>query len=238
MKNKMGTGNKRPVPSTKEGIFLRSKNCNERIYVYLLLRSKRRPDGTESHRYVERMTNQQIAKDLGISRNTVGARLKDLIDLGYVTVEGKYYLVPKTDYYTLVPEETLDFLLNYVENKDKIIKLYIILYEYFNNGTSFSMIDLHRELGYNLSKDGKPITNNSKHIRTLLMILSEAGLVKYSIYEGRNSKGAAIDKYRIIMMRAKVANMYRESYLRLKAGEAPSEYWNHVQNFYNTGEVN
>ena len=238
MKNKISTENKRPVPGTKEGFFLRSKNCNERIYIYLLLKSKRRPDGTETHRYVEKMTNQKIAEDLGLSRNTVGKRLKDLIDFGYVTVDGKYYLVPKTDYYTLIPEETLDFLLNYIENKDKIIKLYIILYEYFNNGTTFSMIDLHKELGYNLSKDGKPISNNSKHIRTLLMILSEAGLIKYKIYEGRNDKGAPIDRYKIIMMRSKIDDMYRDSYLRLKAGEEPTEYWNQVQNFYNSNTIN
>lgn len=48
--------NKRPMPNTQEGFFLKSKNCNEKIYTYLLLKSKRRPDGSESHRYVEKMT--------------------------------------------------------------------------------------------------------------------------------------------------------------------------------------
>ena len=48
---------KRPVPGYREGFFLSSKNCNERIYIYLLLKSKRRTDGSETHRYVEKMTN-------------------------------------------------------------------------------------------------------------------------------------------------------------------------------------
>ena len=54
------------------------------------------------------------------------------------------------------------------------------------------MLDLHRELGYKLV-DNKPASKNSAHIRTLLMLLSEAGLVKYKIVEGRNEKGAPID---------------------------------------------
>lgn len=106
------------------------------------------------------MTNQTIAADLNISRNTVGARMKDLKNLGYVRQEGEWYLVPKKDYYTLISEETLDFLLNYIEGKDKLIKLYVVLYDYFIAERSFSMIDLHRELGYKLI-GGKPDSKNS-----------------------------------------------------------------------------
>lgn len=212
--------NKRPVPNTEEGFFLKNKNCNERIYIYLLLKSKRRPDGSETHRYVEKMTQQKIADDLGISRNTVGTRLKDLIKFGYVVPDGKYYKVPKTDYYALIPEMTLHFLLNYVKGGEKLIKLYIVLFDYFNLRKTFSMSDLHKELGYATSKDGKPISKNSIYIRTLLMILSEAGLVTYEIKEGRNDKGAPIDKYNILSMKSNVDEKYCKSYERLiKNGE-------------------
>lgn len=230
---------KRPVPGYSEGFFLSNKNCNERIYVYLLLKSKRRPDGSETHRYVEKMTNQKIADDLGMSRNTVGTRLKDLITLGYVKIskDKKYYLVPKQDYYTLIPEETLDFLLNYVENKEKIIKLYILLYDFFIIHKSFTMIELHAALGYSL-KNGKPQTRNSQHIRTLLMILSEAGLVKYNISEGRNSKGAPVDVYTITMMRSHIDEKYRDSYRRLKKDGEVTDYWSEKQNFYNENKFN
>lgn len=206
---------KRPVPNTAEGFFLKSKNCNERIYVYLLLKSKRRPDGKETHRYVEKMTQQKIAEDLGISRNTVSTRLKDLIKFGYVIPDGRYYKVPKTDYYALIPEMTLHFLLNYVKGGDKIIKLYIVLFDYFNLEKPFSMLDLHRELGYALSKEGKPISKNSVYIRTMLMILSEAGLVKYDIKEGRNEKGSPIDLYTILSIRSNIDEKYCKSYQRL-----------------------
>lgn len=131
-------------------------------------------------------------------------------------VEGKYYLVPKTDYYSLIPETTLNFLLHYVKGGEKIIKLFIVLFDYFNLEKTFSMIDLHYELGYNLSKDGKPISKNSIQIRTMMMILSEAGLVKYTIKEGRNQKGAPIDLYYITCIRSNVSDEYCKSYERLK----------------------
>lgn len=44
-------------PNIQEGFFLKDKNCNDRIYAYLLLQSKYNPNGRESHRYVEKMTN-------------------------------------------------------------------------------------------------------------------------------------------------------------------------------------
>jgi biotin operon repressor len=171
----------RPMPNTNEKRFLQDKNCNERIYTYLLLQSKRRPDGSETHRYVEKMSNQQIAEALGLSRNTVGTRMKDLINRGYVIKEGKYYLVPKTDYYTLLPKDTLDFLLYYMGEKEKLIKLYIVLYDYWIKRKTFSIADLHYELGYKLDSKGKPYSRNSNYIRELLLILSGAELVDYTI---------------------------------------------------------
>ena len=70
--------NERPVPNTTEGIFLKDNNCNERIYTYLLLKSKFNPNGRETHRYLEKISNIKIAEDLGLNRNTVGTRIKDL----------------------------------------------------------------------------------------------------------------------------------------------------------------
>lgn len=178
----------------------------------------------ETHRYVEKMSNEQIAKDLGISRNTVSARMKDLIALRYVIKEGRYYLVPKTDYYTLIPVQTLDFLLNYIENREKIIKLYIVLYDYFILNKPFTMQDLHEKLGYNLV-NGKPNSRNSAQIRTCLMILSEAGLIDYEISEGRNAKGAATSAYKITMIRSNIDDKYKMAYKMLKeAGEVQPSY--------------
>ena len=227
---------RRPMPNTQEGFFLKSKNCNEKIYVYLLLKSKHNPNGKETHRYVEKMTQQKIADDLGISRNTVSARLKDLIKYGYVKPDGRFYLVPKTDYYALIPEMTLHFLLNYVRGGEKLIKLYIILFDYFNLEKPFTMLDLHRELGYSLSKDGKPISKNSAYIRTLLMILCGAGLVKYKISEGRNSKGAAVDMYEIISMRSNIDEAYCKSYQRLVNNGEISFDEKEIEKFYGVND--
>ena len=57
------------------------------------------------------------------------------------------------------------------------------------------------------------------------MILSEAGLVKYNITEGRNSKGAPVDVYTIIMMRSHIDEKYRDSYRRLKENGEVTDYW-------------
>ena len=73
----MSKKDERAMPNTVEGWFLKDKNCNERIYTYLLLKSKFNPNGRETHRYLEKISNLKIAEDLGISRNTVGTRMKD-----------------------------------------------------------------------------------------------------------------------------------------------------------------
>lgn len=214
----------RAFPNTVEKMFLEDKTCNDRIYTYLLLQSKYNPNGRESHRYVEKMSNLEIAAALKISRNTVGTRIKDLKSRGYIIQEGKYYLVPKPDYYTLIPKDTLDFLLYYMGEQDKIIKLYIIMWDFWVCQKTFSMIDLHISLGYS-TKDGKPQSRNSAHIRELLTLLRGASLIEYQIVEGRNDKGASIDLYRIKWVRSQLPTMFRESYKRLvETGEVTPEW--------------
>lgn len=221
---------KRPFPNTQEIFFLKDKNCNDRIYAYLLLQSKFNPNGRETHRYVEKMSNLKIAEDLSISRNTVGVRMKDLIRRGYVIKEGRYYLVPKPDYYTLIPKNTLDFLLYYFNQKEQLIKLYIVLWDYWICEKRFIITDLHRELGYKLEADGAPQTRNSTQIRELLAILRGASLVDFEILEGRNEKGAPIDVYKILSVRSNLPTFYRESYKRLvETGEITPE-WESMMN--------
>lgn len=215
---------KRAFPNTNEGLFLSDKNCNDRIYAYLLLQSKFNPNGRETHRYVQKISNIKIAEDLGISRNTVGKRMKDLKERGYIQIEGKYYLVPKPDYYTLIPKDTLDFLLYYFNKKEKLIKLYVIMWDYWVKQKTFIMSDLHRELGYTL-KDNKPQSHNSAQIRELLTLLTGAGLLEYVILDGRNDKGAPIDIYKIKNVRSQLPDMYKESYKRLvETGEITPEW--------------
>jgi hypothetical protein len=101
-----------------------------------------------------------------------------------------------------LPKDTLDFLLYYIGDKDKLIKLYVVLFDYWNKRKSFIMSDLHKELGYKLDKNGAPYTKNSNYIRELLLILSGAELVDYKIVSGRNDKGAPIDIYIINLVRS------------------------------------
>ena len=54
---------KRAFPNTAEKRFLQDRNCNDRIYAYLLLQSKFNPNGRETHRYVEKMSNIEIAEN-------------------------------------------------------------------------------------------------------------------------------------------------------------------------------
>lgn len=216
--------NERAFPNTAEKRFLQDKNCNDRIYAYLLLQSKFNPNGKETHRYVEKMSNLKIATDLHLNKNTVGTRMKDLKARGYVIQEGKYYLVPKPDYFTLIPKDTLDFLLYYLGKQDKIIKLYIVMWDYWVRRKNFTMFDLHKELGYTL-KDNKPQSKNSTHIRELLTLLRGASLVDYEITSGRNDKGAPIDLYRIKWVRSNLPEMFKESYQRsIETGEITPEW--------------
>ena len=48
---------KRPVPNTVECFFLKESKLSDRLYVYLLLKSKHNPNGRETHRYVEKISN-------------------------------------------------------------------------------------------------------------------------------------------------------------------------------------
>lgn len=225
----MSNNDKRPFPNTVEKMFLEDKTCNDRIYAYLLLQSKFNPSGRETHRYVEKMSNMQLAEALKISRNTVGTRIKDLKSRGYIIQEGKYYLVPKPDYYTLIPKDTLDFLLYYMGEQDKIIKLYVVMWDFWVCQKTFSMIDLHQALGYTI-KDGKPQSRNSAHIRELLILLRGASLVEYDIVTGRNDKGAPIDLYKIKWVRSQLPDMFKESYKTLvETGEITPE-WEQIIN--------
>ena len=220
---------KRAFPNTAEKRFLQDRNCNDRIYAYLLLQSKFNPNGRETHRYVEKMSNIEIAEALNISRNTVGTRMKDLKNRGYISQEGKYYLVPKPDYYTLIPKDTLDFLLYYFSGHEKLIKLYVIMWDYWICQKTFLMIDLHKALGYSL-KDGKPQSRNSAHIRELLTLLRGASLIDFEIVSGRNEKGAPVDLYKIKWVRSELPNMFKESYKRLvETGEITPE-WERITN--------
>ena len=70
------------------------------------------------------------------------------------------------------------------------------------------------------------------------MILSEAGLVKYVIKEGRNEKGAPIDKYVILMMRSHIDDKYKESYMRLKEEGWETDYWVETQQNFKINKIN
>ena len=175
------------------------------------------------------LSNIVFVVALNISRNTVGTRMKDLKNRGYIRQEGKYYLVPKPDYYTLIPKDTLDFLLYYFSGHEKLIKLYVIMWDYWICQKTFLMIDLHKALGYSL-KDGKPQSRNSAHIRELLTLLRGASLIDFEIVSGRNEKGAPIDLYKIKWVRSELPNMFKESYKRLvETGEITPE-WERITN--------
>lgn len=89
---------------------------------------------------------------------------------------------------------------------------------------TFTISDLHRDLGYSL-KNNKPISKNSAHIRELLTLLRGASLVDYIIVEGRNSHGAPIDLYKINWVRSQLPEMFKESYQRLmETGEITPEW--------------
>ena len=98
------------------------------------------------------MTDIQIAEALHLNNHTVGTRINDLKNREYIIQERKYYLVPKPDYYTLIPQNTLNFLLCYMGDQDKIIKLYVVMWDKWVCNRAFTISDLHRDLGYSLKK--------------------------------------------------------------------------------------
>ena len=62
-----------------------------------MVRLAKEPEGPEGRRRTPALTHQQIADMVGTSRETVTRVVKRLKDQGWLTQDGKQYLVPTQD---------------------------------------------------------------------------------------------------------------------------------------------
>lgn len=176
------TNNKRRIPTGED--FMKDKKIFDLLYVKLQIESSW-TEG-ETHRYIAKNDiNRTVwGSDLKITAPTLRARFKTLIQKGYIeeykSADGKeYYRLPQKDcFYSLIPRETLTFLLN-TTNED-VIKVYCLLenlYRTYEGSAYFTKINLLTSIGYSpSSRNNQRMYQKINHI---LLALEKFGLIEY-----------------------------------------------------------
>lgn len=162
------------VPSVEE--FIKDKEIDDRIYVYMLLNSDK---GNEKEtRVINKSKLRGAYKKIGIHYRTMLRRLKFLIDGGYV-IEFKEVYELNTKGYRYKKYIYREVLEKLYETKEKdIIKLYIYmssLYTQYKSSAYFTYNSLVDILGYSSYKNNR----KRKDIIRLLETLREIKLINY-----------------------------------------------------------
>lgn len=193
------TKNNRRIPTGED--FMKDKKIFDLLYVKLQIESSWKEG--EKHRYIAKKDiNKSVwATDLKVSRPTLDTKFKSLIEKGYIvehTSENgtEYYKIPQKDcYYSLIPSETLTFLLD-TTNED-VIKVYCLLenlWRSYGKEGFFTKINLLTSIGYSASAKTK--TRMYEKINNILKALEMFGLVAFEErYETVN--GSTIAKHYI-----------------------------------------
>lgn len=123
-------------------------------------------------------TQTEICKKIGIkSPKTYRTHLKYLIDQGYIIDnETEYYLPKKEDIYLLIPLETLQFLLDTLN--EQVIKIYVYLgqrYKFKPNYT-FTLKEIAQHIGLKIEHNPRAY----EIINNCLTCLKNNGLIDYA----------------------------------------------------------
>lgn len=169
--------NQRRIPS--DTTFVSNKEVVDLLYGLIQLESNRTPG--ENHRYIRknRIKKTKWAKICGVSRPTLDKALKKLITDGYLIEcedEKDFYRIPnKSEYYVLVPIETLSFLVNSCSlNTIKIFMRLNALWNHYRTCAYFTKTKLISDLGLNPKWKG-----NFVMINDILKNLENNGFVEY-----------------------------------------------------------
>lgn len=171
---------KRQIPKIRE--ICADKKYNDLVYAYLQTISDDRG------RILDIQINfSDIAKIVGLSRQTVASRFKHLMDMELLfhDDETKEYELTLLDSHVaaLIPEKTLQMLIDAMNEKSISLYVYLFMRFYANKNRPFTVT-------YSQLKDWIGITtsttSNNSVISNILTVLGKLGLIEYEfINNGR-----------------------------------------------------
>ena len=187
--------NSRQIPSKKE--VCSNKKYHDIIYGWLQEASERDEVG---NRYVnEKCVNfTAIGKMINLSRQTVAKKIKNLEEMGLIVKnDGKkrydLILLSAGDA-TLIPQKTLNFLVN--SQSEKGISIYVYLFNrFYANGYSefsFYMNQIKSFIGLSTA-----YKNNNDVIKDCLTSLENNGLIEFSVEDEIGDDGLVKTLYKI-----------------------------------------
>lgn len=161
-------------------MFISNKEVLDLLYGLIQLESNRTPG--QEYRYIKKskIKKTKWAKICGVSRPTLDKAIKKLVADGYLVEfddNKDFYCIPnKSEYYVLVPIETLRFLVNGCsQNTIKIFMKIYLLWNSYGTCAYFTKTKLISDLGLNPKWKG-----NFMMINDILKNLENNGFVKYA----------------------------------------------------------
>ena len=161
-----------------------SKQYHDILYGYLQAHSEW--DGVNGHsRFIDKsiINFSQLGKALGLSRQTVSTKFKNLVKLDLITEKpdegGKYYLnILPADVAGLIPEPTLKLITDTLSEHCISAYLYLLMRYIANSEESFifTLTDIKRHIGICLNT-----RSNDEVITNILFVLQKIGLIKYQL---------------------------------------------------------
>lgn len=171
----------RQIPKTKE--YCANKDYYDILYGYLQEQSQWEKNQYNNRRYVEKsiINYSQLGRKLGLSRQTVSKKFKNLIDLGLIKDEqgDKYYLTPlSSDIASLIPNPTLKLITDTLNEYSISVYVYLLV-RYIANGEEyfiFKLSDIKKHIGICTTT-----RSNDDIITNILFVLQKIGLIKYHL---------------------------------------------------------
>ena len=171
----------RQIPKTKE--YCANKGYYDILYGYLQEQSQWEKNQYNNRRYVEKsiINYSQLGKKLGLSRQTVSRKFKNLIDLGLIKDEqgDRYYLTPlSSDIASLIPNPTLKLITDTLNEYSISVYVYLLV-RYIANGEEyfiFKLSDIKKHIGICATT-----RSNDDIITNILFVLQKIGLIKYHL---------------------------------------------------------
>ena len=171
----------RQIPKTKE--YCANKDYYDILYGYLQEQSQWEKNQYNNRRYVEKsiINYSQLGRKLGLSRQTVSKKFKNLIDLGLIKDEqgDKYYLTPlSSDIASLIPNPTLKLITDTLNEYSISVYVYLLV-RYIANGEEyfiFKLSDIKKHIGICATT-----RSNDDIITNILFVLQKIGLIKYHL---------------------------------------------------------
>lgn len=200
--------NRRQVPKVKE--FLAAKKYCDIVYCYMQVISHF--DEKNNIRYVLKRECKftSVANDLGLTRQTVAKKIKDMTDdpkndgVGLIHEEVDRYILLnlEKEVAELVPFSTLRILTNTVQ--ERVISVFVYLLVRYRAEQEkpfmFTLTQIKKYVGVGISRSTDYI------ITDILLVLSKLELVSYELKPDKQEDGSFRTVYYVISMNNKIVD--------------------------------